>query len=142
MQFGSMAYEQRAVPGRRSGVAAGPWTSAPRAHLSRLLRLQARRAPTLRPVSAPIQDKRGLFAHPHGAKLDLGCGSKKIDRDYVGVDVIDGPDVDVVGDVEAVLAALLPEHSRGSSPSHFVEHVIDVETLLQELARTMAAGGA
>ena len=50
-------------------------------------------------------DRVGL-AGRHELKLELGCGQTKRGPDWVGVDVLDTPAVDVVGDVFDVLRTL------------------------------------
>ena len=76
-----------------------------------------------------------------GRKLDLGCGSRKVAPDYVGVDLLDLPDVDLVGDVMDVLGAIPDGVLEGVYSSHFFEHVESVPALLDELARVIRVGG-
>jgi hypothetical protein len=91
--------------------------------------------------SAAIVDKRGLLEQGGGLRLDLGCGNPKAGPEYIGIDVLDCPEVDVVGDVAAVLDRLRPGSVLRVYSSHFFEHVADVELLLTRLARVMAPGG-
>ena len=88
----------------------------------------------------PPRDKTGVLAHIQGRKLDLGCGPRKIDDEHVGVDVIDYPGVDVVGDIGDVLAQIPNGALGGVYTSHFFEHVDDLPALLDEIARTLADG--
>ena len=87
-----------------------------------------------------ILDKAGSLAGDR-LKLDLGCGPAKRGPDYVGVDALDGPAVDVVGDVVAVLRELGDESVTDVYSSHLFEHVDDLETLVSELERVLVVGG-
>jgi len=74
-------------------------------------------------------------------ELELGCGNRKRHNQAVGIDMLDYPDVDIVGDVYEVLA-LFPCQSVDAVYSyHFVEHVPDVPKLLSELARIVKHNG-
>jgi len=74
-------------------------------------------------------------------ELELGCGNSKRNRKAIGIDILDYPDVDIVGDIYDVLAAF-PDHSVDAVYSyHFVEHVPDVSKLLFELARIVKPNG-
>jgi len=74
-------------------------------------------------------------------ELELGCGNAKRNRDALGVDLLDYPDVDIVGDVYEALASF-PDGTVDSVFSyHFVEHVEDVPRLLSELARIVKPDG-
>ena len=74
-------------------------------------------------------------------ELELGCGARKRNRQAIGVDMLDYPDVDIVGDVNEVLA-FFPDQSVDEVYSyHFVEHVQDVPKLLSELARIVKPNG-
>lgn len=88
-----------------------------------------------------IADKRGLLERPQGAKLDLGCGSRKVSAEYIGIDLLDSPQVDVVADVRDVLRALPPGCLSRVYSSHFLEHIDDVSDILRQLERTIAIGG-
>jgi ubiquinone/menaquinone biosynthesis C-methylase UbiE len=74
-------------------------------------------------------------------KLDLGCGSTKRSPDYVGVDLLDGPGVDVVGDVLEVLRSLPDDRVTEIYTSHFLEHVEDLDGLMVEIERVLLPGG-
>ena len=74
-------------------------------------------------------------------ELELGCGNRKRNPTAIGVDMLDYPDVDIVGDVYEALA-LCPDESVDVVYSyHFVEHVPDVPRLLSELARVVKKNG-
>jgi ubiquinone/menaquinone biosynthesis C-methylase UbiE len=74
-------------------------------------------------------------------ELELGCGNRKRNRNAIGIDLLDFPDVDLIGDVSEVLA-LFPSQSIDSVSSyHFIEHVSDLQKLLSELARVVKSNG-
>jgi len=73
--------------------------------------------------------------------MELGCANSKRNKEAIGVDLLDFPDVDIVGDVYEVLASL-PQHSLDAVYSyHFVEHVPDLPQLISELARVVKPNG-
>lgn len=72
--------------------------------------------------------------------IELGCGPSKRDIEALGVDALDFPGVDLVGDVFEVLRAFPPGSVVRCSNSHFLEHVDDPAGLLDELARVMRTG--
>lgn len=88
----------------------------------------------------PVVDKSGVLAQIQGRRLDIGCGPQKVDATYVGVDLIDYPGVDVVGEIRDVLAVIPDGVLSGVYSSHFFEHVDDVPGLLVEIARALAPG--
>lgn len=90
-----------------------------------------------------IVDKQGLLddvAALERVILELGCGDRKRDENWIGIDRVDRAGVDIVGDVVEVLGRL-PDHSVDEVHTfHFLEHVSDVPGLLRELARVMKRG--
>lgn len=74
-------------------------------------------------------------------EIELGCGNGKKNPGAIGIDLLDYPGVDIVGDVYEVLASF-PEQSVSKVYAyHFIEHVPDVERLLVELSRVVKRGG-
>lgn len=73
--------------------------------------------------------------------IELGCGSRKRHTNAIGVDVIEYPGVDIVGDVYDVLAGLPNKCVDEVYSYHFIEHVRDVPKLLSELARVVKQNG-
>ena len=73
--------------------------------------------------------------------LELGCGNSKRHMDAIGIDMIDYPCVDIVGDIYKVLAAFPNQSIDAVYSYHFVEHVPDVPMLLAELARIIKPNG-
>jgi SAM-dependent methyltransferase len=88
-----------------------------------------------------IIDKAGALERIHGRVVDLGCGNRKRSADHVGVDVLDYPAVDVVGDAFDVLEVIPDAALAGVYSSHFIEHVTDVERLIREFGRVIRPGG-
>lgn len=73
--------------------------------------------------------------------IELGCGNRKRNKGAIGIDVLDYPAVDIVGDVYEVLGAF-PDMSVDRVQSHhFIEHVADVPGLLAELSRIVKPNG-
>ncbi len=72
--------------------------------------------------------------------LDVGCGGSKVPGS-IGVDVSTQDDVDIVGDAIDVLRRFPESSVDGIVTRHFVEHVDDLQTLLQEFARVTRPGG-
>jgi SAM-dependent methyltransferase len=74
-------------------------------------------------------------------ELELGCGSTKRNPQAIGVDALELPGVDLVGDVFDVLAAFPAGRVDAVGSWHFFEHVDDLARLLSELARVSRPGG-
>lgn len=91
-----------------------------------------------------VIDKRNFVSELgklESVELELGCGKKRRNPRRIGIDALDFPSVDIVGDIYDVLA-MFPENSVDAVYSrHFVEHVPDVPRLLSELARITKSGG-
>jgi SAM-dependent methyltransferase len=90
---------------------------------------------------AEITDKTGVLQSIEGRTLELGCGQRKRDPSHVGVDVLDYPGVDLLGDVFDVLEAIPDSSLAGVYTSHFMEHISDMERLIVELARVIRPDG-
>ncbi len=91
-----------------------------------------------------ILDKRDALADLASRDrvvLELGCGDRKRDPSWIGVDRLDGDGVDIVGDVREVMERL-PDGSVDEVHSfHVLEHVEDVVGLVRELGRVLKVGG-
>jgi len=73
--------------------------------------------------------------------LELGCGNHKKINNSIGIDAIDYPGVDVIGDIFEVLR-LIPDSTIDEVHSfHFVEHISDLTGLISELARVVKKNG-
>jgi len=91
-----------------------------------------------------IKDKNNVLDRLESAKhvvIEVGCGTKKCHADAIGIDALDYPDVDIVGDIYEVLAQLPSGCVDEVYSYHFVEHVESVSRLLAELARVVKVGG-
>ncbi|WP_341677797.1 methyltransferase domain-containing protein [Niveibacterium sp. SC-1] len=92
----------------------------------------------------PVLDKRALLAEVSATRpisIELGCGPSKRDANAIGIDALDFPGVDLVGDIFEVLAALPAGSVRHCYSSHFLEHVADLPRLIAEFERILAPGG-
>ncbi len=87
-----------------------------------------------------VIDRTGVLDDIRGRTLDIGSGPTKVDPAHVGVDLLDHPSVDLVGDIREVLAAIPDASLAGARSAHFFEHVEDVPGLLDELVRTLRPG--
>jgi SAM-dependent methyltransferase len=73
--------------------------------------------------------------------LDIGCGSSKKDNSAIGIDAMDFPGVDIIGDVFDVLS-LFPNASVDEFRSaHFIEHIDNFSQLIVEIVRILKPGG-
>ncbi len=88
-----------------------------------------------------MKDKHGLLKEIQTSEgnycLELGCGNNKSDSSFIGIDLLDTPAVDVVGDVYTVLKAVPRESISAIYSSHFVEHIPDLQKFLTEAARVL-----
>lgn len=73
--------------------------------------------------------------------LEFGCGSRKRNSQAIGVDVIDAPCVDIVGDVYEVLGEMRDASVDEVQAYHFIEHLPDLTGFLKELERVVKPGG-
>lgn len=74
-------------------------------------------------------------------ELELGCGNRRRNRNAIGIDILDYPDVDIIGDVYEVLASIPAQSVDVVYSYHFVEHVPDVPKLISELGRIVKPNG-
>jgi len=73
--------------------------------------------------------------------IELGCGSHKRHTNAIGIDILDYPGVDIVGDIYEVLASFPSATVDEVHSYHFIEHVESVSKLLMELGRIVKVGG-
>jgi len=73
--------------------------------------------------------------------LDLGCGTKKFSESFIGIDLSENPEVDIVGDVFDILAEIPDSTISQIYSSHFFEHIEDIPHLLRECTRVLKSGG-
>jgi len=88
-----------------------------------------------------VLDKHGKLPGNGNLVLELGSGTGRDLPDSVTVDVVDHPEVDVVGDVFEVLAAIPAGNVKSVYSRHFLEHVLDLVRLLAEIGRVLTPGG-
>ena len=72
--------------------------------------------------------------------LELGCGGRKRHPEAIGIDLLDLPGVDIVGDVVEVLEAMPDGCVERVWSYHFLEHVCDVGRIMMSLARVCRPG--
>ena len=91
-----------------------------------------------------LNDKRGLLSNIRFRNpiiLELGCGNRKRIPDAIGIDILDYECVDIVGDAVEVLREIPDATVDMISSHHFLEHVTNLDILLQEVTRVMRIGG-
>jgi SAM-dependent methyltransferase len=92
------------------------------------------------PVRAKI-DLPALLAAGKPLQVEIGCGPAKR-AGFLGIDALDHPGVELVGDLDEALA-LLPERSVGLLVAeHVLEHVADLDRTLRSIARVLRDDGA
>jgi len=74
-------------------------------------------------------------------ELELGVGNHKRNDNALGIDLIDSPSTDLVGDAMTILASLPDNSVRQIDSWHFIEHVEDLQSLLNQITRVMQNGG-
>lgn len=92
----------------------------------------------------PVLDKKGVLnsvSSGHPVVIELGCGPSKKNPDAIGVDALDFPGVDLVGDIFEVLTALPDASVKACHSSHFLEHVAGLPHLIDEIERVLVPGG-
>ena len=73
--------------------------------------------------------------------IELGCGSTKKNPEAIGIDTLNYPAVDIVGDVYDILKKLPESCVMHVSAEHFIEHISDLNILMSELERVVKPGG-
>ncbi len=91
-------------------------------------------APDNRAVLALLQDRSVVT-------LELGCGERKRYPGSIGIDAIDGNSVDIVGDATETLRMFPTAAADFVTSCHFLEHVADLQPLLDEIVRVVKVGG-
>jgi len=93
----------------------------------------------------PVIDHSGVLARLSAmpvVALELGCGATKRDGAAIGIDALELPGVDLVGDAFEALALFPPASVDRIESHHFFEHVDDLPRLMTELGRVVKKGGA
>ena len=73
--------------------------------------------------------------------IEMGCGSTKRNPEAIAIDILDYPEVDIVGDIYDVLKKLPDSCVTHASSKHFIEHVSDLNLIMLELERVIKPGG-
>lgn len=73
-------------------------------------------------------------------KLNLGCG-KDIKQDYVNLDCVKLPGVDVVHNINKLPLPFRNNEFDEILCRHFLEHLADIDELMKELYRILKPGG-
>lgn len=73
--------------------------------------------------------------------LELGCGDRKRHAHAVGIDVLEYEGVDIVGEIEATLARLPDDSIQNVYAYHCLEHLENLDRILNQLARVMKSKG-
>jgi SAM-dependent methyltransferase len=97
-------------------------------------------------MSKLIIDKFGLLEKLKNnqnefSTLEFGCGDRKTDNQFIGIDLVDNECVDIVGDVFVVLSEIENSSVDRIFASHFIEHVQNLELLLVEFSRVLKPNG-
>jgi ubiquinone/menaquinone biosynthesis C-methylase UbiE len=91
-----------------------------------------------------VNDKNNLIpllSTLESLSIELGCGANKRHANAVGIDALDYPCVNIVGDIYEVLAQFPSGSVDVVYSYHFVEHVENLNRLLAELSRIVKIGG-
>lgn len=91
-----------------------------------------------------IIDRQGLLDNLSPSRsliIELGCGPRKRNAEAIGIDILDYPEVDLVGDIFDVLQKFPDSCVVSVSAHHFIEHIHDLELLMSELKRVVKPGG-
>ena len=73
--------------------------------------------------------------------LDIGCGANKKISTNIGIDMLDLPGVDIVGDVLNITNELKENTVDEIYTSHFLEHIENLEEYLNEFSRILKKDG-
>lgn len=91
-----------------------------------------------------VMDKKNFLCNINAmttVKLELGCGGHKKIPDAIGIDALNYPEVDIVGDIFEVLRAFPAGSVDDIYSFHFFEHIADLSALLDEISRVLKADG-
>ena len=73
--------------------------------------------------------------------LDIGCGPNKKNDGYIGIDMLNIDNVDIVGQVLIVLSKISTDSVDEIFTSHFLEHIDNLEEYLKEFSRVLKPNG-
>ncbi len=72
--------------------------------------------------------------------LDIGCGTRKIEADAVGIDIAPGSAADVIWDLDQYPWPLESDRFTRIHMSHVIEHFSDIMRAMAEVHRVARAG--
>jgi len=73
--------------------------------------------------------------------LELGCGEFKADKSSVSIDLIEYPEVDIVGDIYDVLCSIPSDSVKQIFSSHVFEHLENLPKIFIEIERVLQLDG-
>lgn len=73
-------------------------------------------------------------------KLDIACGQNK-QKDYIGIDIVNIPGVDIVHDLEMYPWPIESESCEEVKISHYIEHTKDLIKFMEEIYRILKPSG-
>ncbi len=76
-----------------------------------------------------------------GATVELGSGRAPEFTDSIKIDMIDDDHVDIVGDAIEVIKRIPTDSVASVYARHFIEHLEDPRSLLEEILRILRPGG-
>lgn len=85
-------------------------------------------------------DLQQILSEEQTIKLELGCGKSKKDG-YIGIDQLDLPGVDLVGDVMPCLQIFPSDSVDEIYSKSFLEHVDDLNGVISETIRVLKKDG-
>jgi hypothetical protein len=94
-------------------------------------------------TASAIVDKHGRLSQlspSNQSAIELGSGNNKKNAHAIGIDALDFPDVDVVGDVFGVLGSIPSGSISSVYTYHFIEHISDLKRLVGEVELVCSKG--
>jgi ubiquinone/menaquinone biosynthesis C-methylase UbiE len=73
-------------------------------------------------------------------QIELGSGENKKHKDAIGIDILNVPGVDLIGDIFEVLSELPDKCVNQIWAYHFLEHIDDLDRLMAEMSRICVDG--
>jgi ubiquinone/menaquinone biosynthesis C-methylase UbiE len=73
--------------------------------------------------------------------LELGCGGRKRIPESIGIDILDLPGVDLVGDAIDVLRTFESQSVDEVHSHHFLTHLEDLSEIFRAIDRVLISGG-
>lgn len=73
-------------------------------------------------------------------QIEIGCGPRPRFTEYTSIDMLEYPNVDIVGDAMDVLSKLKDNSVDVIFASHFLEHISDLDGFLKQVVRVCIDG--